>query len=61
MFGLKSSRKKYLLLWTWTIRWKQDELQDIWNEMEDDEFISDEERQPIGFSVSADVIMIKEL
>jgi hypothetical protein len=29
--------------------------------MEDDEFISDEERQPIGFSVSADVIMIKEL
>ena len=50
-----------MLLWTWTIRWKQDELQDIWNEMEDDEFISDEERQPIGLSVSADVIMIKEL
>ena len=60
-FGGKGISGGYIHLLSPTkIHWKLNEALGIWNETEGDESITDAERQPIGFSVPDNVIMMKE-
>ena len=60
-FGGKGISGGYIHLLSPTkIHWKLNEALGIWYETEGDESITDAERQPIGFSVPDNVIMMKE-
>lgn len=60
-FGGKGISGGYIHLLSPTkIYWKLNEALGIWYETEGDESITDAERQPIGFSVPDNVIMMKE-